>query len=156
MQTLRRLFPIALAAAVLSACSSGGSSTPVGTLPPNNYGGGSCNPGTSVQLANPQPYQTGVSPSIGSVTIVANGNNNTLYSNYPQWQVVLLDSYGDPPILGGALQLVADPNGPHPFGSDFYYSSSLNGQSLTPGLSWNAYLAPLGQQCGPQIGSFQT
>ena len=74
-------------------------------------------------LANPQPGQTGVTTTLGRVTLVAFGNGNTLYSTYTQWIVTLTDSTGTP-WTGGSLSLVSDPAGPHPYPSDFYYASN--------------------------------
>jgi hypothetical protein len=157
MRLFRIGVPAALAALVLSACGSSGSSGsnpgtfPIpGGPPPTQF----C-AGTQVQLANPTPYQSGVSPNLSSITIVANGNSNALYNTYNQWQILLFDNYNDPPTIGGALQLVPDPNGPHPYNSDFYYSSSLQGQYLTPGTTWTAVLSNA-QGCEVTLQSFQT
>jgi len=155
----RSLVTAACAALALAACSSGGggSTAPVGGGLPPAYGGGQCNPGTAVQLANPLPNQSGVNPNLGSITIVANGSNNALYSSYQSWQIVLQDTYGDQPIFGSPFQLVPDPNGPHPFASDFYYQSSLNGQLLPAGYNWNVFLGNVATGCGTNvIGTFST
>ena len=149
-----RLGILAAITFALSACGGGGSSSP----PVNNPFGPSfaqCDPGTQVQLANPLPGQSGVSPGIGSVTIVANGNSNPLYNTYQQWSVVLTDSFGNT-YNGGALQLVSDSNGPHPYTSDFYYSSSF--QNLPPGRNWSAGLVfANGGNCSPAfLGNFST
>ncbi len=117
----------------LTACGSGGGA--LGGI----FGGSGfqCNPGTQVQLANPTNGQSGVNPNIGSITIVANGNNNTLFNTYRNWSLVLSDNV-DPQMQSSQLNLVSDPNGPHPYGSDFYYSASI--QSLPSGRTWNVGL----------------
>jgi hypothetical protein len=120
----------------LTACGGGGVG---GVLGPNpiNGGGPICNAGTQVQLANPQPGQTGVSSTIGQITIVANGNANNLYNTYGQWYLTLTDQFGDT-ITGGNLKLVSYPNGPHPYGSDFYYASNIG--QLRSGTTWQVNL----------------
>jgi hypothetical protein len=118
----------------LTACGGGGG---LGSVLGNN-GPIECNPGTQVQLANPTPAQSGVNPNIGSITIVANGSNNTLYNSYGQWNLQLVDTFSGQTITGGQLSLVADPNGPHPYASDFYYQASI--PQLQPGQNWNVQL----------------
>ncbi len=131
----------------LSACSTFGSGLGgIFQLP--------CNTGTQQQLASPFSGQTGVSPSIGQVTIVANGNSNQLYSNYNQWTVTLVDNLGAV-YNGGHLALVPDPSGPHPYPSDFYYASSL--PQLTVGRTYTASLGIPGGSCQSiSMGSFST
>lgn len=92
----------------------------------NPITGGSiqCDPGTQVQLANPQPGQTGVSSNLGQIVIVANGSNNSLYDAYNRWNLVLADQFGDR-ITCSNLTLTPYANGPHPYPSDFYYSSTI-------------------------------
>lgn len=58
----------------LTACGSGGLGSSLGGLNPVNGSGPICNSGTQVQLANPQPFQTGVPGNIGQIIIVANGD----------------------------------------------------------------------------------
>lgn len=134
MQTMRFIAPFA-AVLALSACGGGGGLG--GVL--GGLGGNTpqCDPGTTVQLANPAPNQFNVSPNIGQITVVANGNADTLYNTYPQWSVQLT-SFGGPPIQGGPLQLVDGRNFTHPFQSDFYYASSM--PALPQGVTWNATL----------------
>ena len=100
MQTMRFIAPFA-AVLALSACGGGGGLG--GVL--GGLGGNTpqCDPGTTVQLANPAPNQFNVSPNIGQITVVANGNADTLYNTYPQWSVRLPASFGGPPIQGGPL-----------------------------------------------------
>jgi len=131
----------------ITACSGNGT----GLLGNNNPFGQQCNPGTSVQLARPSQGQTGVG-SINSVEIVANGQNNTLYQTYQNWQLVAQDSFGNV-ISGGGLALVSDTGGPHPYTSDFYYSSSF--PNLQSGTTYSIQLSESGCQ-GVNVGSFST
>jgi hypothetical protein len=109
-----RLLSLAAAAIGLAACSGIGGGIFGGG------GGNQCNLGTQVQLANPTAFQTNVNTNIGSITFVANGNNNNLYNTYGQYTITLRDNFGIT-YQGGQLQLVPDPSGPHPYPSDFYY-----------------------------------
>jgi hypothetical protein len=151
---LPRLLFLAAITFALTACGGGGSSySPANPFNPNPFTA-QCDPGTSVQLANPQPGQTGVSPTMGSVTIVASGNNNTLYATYPNWNVVLTDNFGNQ-FTGGSLNLVSYPSGPHPYQSDFYYSSSI--PTLPTGRQWAAGLVNTASGCSPIfLGDFYT
>ena len=118
------------------------------------YGLSQCDTGTQEQLASPTPGQTGVSTTIGQVIMVANGNNNALGNSYSQWQITLTDNFGNT-IVGGPLNLVPFPSGPHPYASDFYYSSSI--QQLASGRTYNAFLTRNGTPCPTiQLGSFST
>jgi len=121
-----RFFTLSVFALGLAGCSGAGS---LGGLLGGGgigatFGSGSCDPGTQVQLANPLPFQSGVNPNIGQITIVASGNNNYLGQNYQTFNITLIDNFGSR-IPGGTLQPVAFPNGPHPYDSDFYYQSSI-------------------------------
>lgn len=124
-------------------------------LPGGIFGGLlACNPGTQVQLASPAPNQTGVASNIGQITIVANGNSNTLYNTYGQWQFTLVDNFNNQ-MTSGTLNLVPDPSGPHPYASDFYYQSSIS--PMTAGRTWNVELVQNGNSCTPaSVGSFST
>lgn len=154
-----RFLALSVAAVGLASCSGanllGGLTGNLGGV---LGGGGSCNPGTQVQLANPLPFATGVSPNIGSVTIVASGNNNYLYSNYQSMNITLLDNFGDQ-IPGGTLQLVSYPNGPHPYNSDFYYQSNFG--TLQSNTTYTAYITLTNgfggfNSCSYALQSFQT
>ncbi len=60
---------LALAASLvlaLTACGGGGLGSVLGPNP--NNGAPQCNPGTQVQLANPQYGQSGVNGNIGQIT----------------------------------------------------------------------------------------
>jgi len=112
------------------------------------------NTGTQQQLANPAPNQNGVSTTLGRITIVAFGNNNTLYSTYNQWIITLTDNTGAP-WTGGPLSLVSDPSGPHPYPSDFYYASNI--PMLNAGRMYQAFLSDPSGTCTPlSVGSFST
>ncbi|TAM75640.1 hypothetical protein EPN44_07670 [bacterium] len=133
-------------AAALAGCGSSGGGTP--------FFSSVCDTGTQVQLANPVPNQSGVSTTIGQVTIVANSSSNTLYSTYMQWHALLVGSAGNP-LSGGQLNLVAYPSGPHPYPSDFYYSSSM--PALNSGSTWSVYLSRTDGSCQPAfVGTFST
>jgi hypothetical protein len=134
--SLLRLTPAAALLVALTACGGGGSGLG-GIIGLNPGPGPVCNAGTQVQLANPQPGQTGVSPNISQITIVANGNSNLLYNSYNQWYLTLTNQFGQS-IPGGNLTLVSDQNGPHPYSSDFYYASSI--PQLQQGATWQVNL----------------
>lgn len=147
---LSRLLLVSACAGALNACSGGSGSS---YNPPGGGYSPPCSPGTNVQLANPTPNAFGVPTNTGTITIVANGNANQLYQTYGAWNVVLQGGYG--PITGGALSLVPDPSGPHPFPSDFYYSSSF--ATLPSGQNFTVQLANGPGFCAPvTIGSFTT
>ncbi len=113
-----------------------------------------CNTGTQQTLANPKSGSTGVSTTRGQLTIVASGNNNKLFSTYNQWIVTLNDNTGMV-WTGGALKLVPDPTGPHPYPSDFYYGSNI--PMLDAGRTYQAFLSEPSGTCTPQsLGSFST
>lgn len=98
--------------------------------------------------------QAGVPTTIGQITVVAFGNNNALYSTYNQWIVNLVDSSGVP-WTGAPLRLVSDPSGPHPYPSDFYYSSNI--PMLNPGQVYRVYLSQPNAACtGILLGQFST
>jgi len=125
----------------------------------NGLGGGgifggnsSCQPGTDVTLANPRQGQF-ASSNIGQIEIVANGNTNTLYNTSGQWYVSLTSGFTT--INGGNLVPFSDPGGYHPYGSDFYYTSSIG--NLPTGTTWTVNLAWPAGSCSPiSIGSFST
>ncbi len=131
-----------LVASMLALMRCGGNSAPL------------CNTGTVVQLASPTQGQSGVSTSVGRVTIVASGNSNVLYSTYNQWNITLVDNTGQT-WTGASLGLVADPGGPHPYPSDFFYGSTI--PNLSSGRSYTASLAEPSGACQPvSLGSFST
>jgi hypothetical protein len=146
-----RALLVLISVAMLSACGGSSSSTGNG-VPPL---GGFCDPGTSVQLARPNPNQAGVPTSTSSIEIVASGNNNTLYSSYQSFELIAVPQFGNQ-ITTGGLSLVSDSSGPHPFQSDFYYSGTLSG-GLSPGQLYVVYLNSFTSNCQPiAIGQFST
>jgi hypothetical protein len=113
-----------------------------------------CVTGTSQTLANPLPGQSGVASTLGQVTLVAFGNSNTLYNTYSQWIVTLIDDTGQP-WTGSPLSLVADPSGPHPYPSDFYYASGM--PRLNASHTYRAYLSQPNASCTALfLGQFST
>lgn len=139
----------------LSACSGSGLGGVLGGLNPISGAGPiQCDTGTQVQLASPQPGQTGVSGDIGQIIIVADGNNNALYNTYNQWNITLTDQFGEH-VSGGNVSLVSYPSGPHPYPSDYYYASSIG--RLTPGATWSVQLNEQNANCSPvPLNSFST
>jgi hypothetical protein len=135
-------FASLVAASVLALLRCGGSTAPL------------CDAGTLVQLAGPTQGQSGVPTTIGRVTIVADGNSNTLYNTYNQWTITLADNTGQS-WPGASLGLVPDPGGPHPYPSDFFYASTI--PSLSLGRTYTASLSEPGAACQPiSLGSFST
>jgi hypothetical protein len=136
----------------LAACGGGGTSSGT-TLPPQSNG--FCDPGTQVSISNPQPNSTGVSPSIGRIEIVANGNNNTLYQSYTNFDVLLRDQFGTI-ITGSQLSLAPPDKSYQPFSSDFYYNSNVSG--LQFGTTYQAFLNIYSSPCQQPayLGSFST
>ena len=153
--------PVRLARALLAAsvvviaagCGGGGSSSGTALPPQSN---GFCDPGTQVSLASPQPNATGVSPSINHIEIVANGNNNILFQSYTNYDVIVRDRFNGNVITGAPLSLTTDPNGYHPYPSDFYYNSTISG--LNFGTVYDAYLNIFNSPCQTPafLGTFST
>ena len=106
-----------------------------------------------MQISNPSPNSSGNSTTIGTITIVANGNSNTLYNSYSNWSIILQGNYSGT-INGGQLSLV-NRNGTQPFPSDFYYASSI--PTLAGGDSYQVELVNNSGFCTPvTIGQFST
>jgi hypothetical protein len=153
-----RFFVFSGLALALASCSGAG-----GLLGNSGLGGGvfgsstTCNPGTDVQLANPLPFQTGVNPNIGQITIVANGNNNALAQNYQTLNITLVDSFGNR-IPGNALQPADGRSYAHPYSSDFYYQSAFG--PLQSGMTYTAELTVVNvsgfNSCAYTLQSFRT
>jgi len=117
----------------LTACGGGGGGGLFGPLTTAQ-----CDPGTQVQLASPLPNAAAVSANQGAITIVANGNANSLYNTYSNWNLVLTDNAGDQPIFTQNLSLVPFNSGPHPYASDFYYQAPL--PTLRSGVTYSVSL----------------
>jgi hypothetical protein len=148
MSTFRPAFLLA-ATLALAACGGGSTGT---TLPPNTLG--PCDPGTQVELARPFQGQTGIPPSTTSIEIVANGNGNTLGNSFQNFDLFLQPSVGGT-ITSSPLAAVQDTSGPHPFGSDFFYSGNIPG--LQFGVTYTVFLNAFTSNCSPvNIGSFST
>ena len=164
MATLLRL---AVAASVLSAlCACGGGGSSGGSFNPNpgnGYYGNNvppCNIGASVTISNPQAGAYGVPSSIGSIEIVTNGNSNAVSANPGAWTLALATGYGTPVPVNGTLNVASDPNGYHPYPSDFYYNESI--PQLQPGQQYTVFVEPNGYaqngygSCATAIGNFST
>ena len=149
-----QIFMFGAALLGLAACSSGSTSTIAGVPGNGSIGNGAlCDPGTQVQLANPPNGNVSVPTNFSPVVIVANGNSNTLYTNYTQWNLILNDNFGNS-IQGGPLSLVSFKQASPPYPSDFYYASSISG--LIPGRTYNVFLN-LNANCQPSgLGAFAT
>ena len=136
----------------LSACSGNGNTG--GIL--GGFGGGfsQCDPGQQVQLARPAAGSVNVNPSIGSLEIVASGGTGSLHDNTGQWYLSLTSNFGD--NLGGyTLSAAADPNGPHPYASDFYYATNI--PTLPSGRTWQVFLNETNANCtAVPLQSFST
>lgn len=136
--------------AALAACGGSSGSTPA---PPF----GPCNPDAQVALSKPIQGSTGVPATITSIEIVANGNNNQLYTSYAQYQLVAVPSFGSPFNSNNNLSLTSDPNGYHPFPSDFYYTANFNSGQFAPGNTYAIYLNVNSTNCQPSlVGTFST
>jgi hypothetical protein len=154
-ETAMPLIRLGLAASLvlmLTACGGGGLGGVLGPNPNPLQ----CDPGTQVQLANPQSGQTGVSPNSGQIIIVADGSTNTLHDNPAAWYITLTPQFGGASFMqGGALTPADGRTLTHPWASDFYYSSSIG--SLTSGATWNVQLNEQNANCTPvNLGSFST
>jgi hypothetical protein len=117
----------------LAACSgSGGNGLPGG----GNPSFAQCNPGTNVELARPAPNQFGAG-NVNSIEIVANGSSNVLNQSPQSWNLQVTDNNGNQ-YVSGPLNPASDPGGPHPYGSDFFYSAPI--QALPVGFTYNVSL----------------
>lgn len=150
-----RLARALVVASVVAAAGCGGS-TSTGTNPVP-FNGGSCDPGTSIQLAFPNNtngnFPSGVPTNIGHIEIVASGNNNTLSNSYTQFDTVLVGNGQQ--VQGGFLTITSDQGGPHPYSSDFYYNSSI--PTLQPGVLYTVYINVPSNSCQPiPFGQFST
>jgi hypothetical protein len=157
-----RLVRALLAVSLVVVAGCGGGST--GNALPPFFGNGACDPQTSVQLAYPNdtsgnPTPTGVSTNIGHVEIVAQSNTTALGSSSASWDTILIPTNGvsqiGNAISGGFLTVASDPNGPHPFTTDFYWNSSI--PTLQPGVLYVVQLNVPNSTCSPvTVGQFGT
>lgn len=91
---------------------------------------------------------------MGSIDIVASGNNNALYNTYTGWTIILQSNNFSNPQYGGNLSLVPNNSGwGKPYASDFYYQASI--PQLQVGTSYTVLLAN-GGCSGVAVGSFST
>ena len=149
-----RALLVVAAGVLFTACGGGGSaSSGTGYVPNTN---GVCPAGTYAQIARPAPNQTGVG-NVSTIEIVANSNSNNLYQAYGSYDLLVTPSGASPAqgIASNPLTLTSDQNGPHPYGSDYYYSGSFN-QGIPSGY-WDVYLNAFNTNCQPfYLGSFGT
>lgn len=137
----------------LTACG-GGAST--GTAPVPNFG--FCGNDTQYALARPTTGQSFASGT-PTIEIVANGNNNTIAQSFQNFNLLLLpNNSSSNQVQTGPLTAASDPNGFHPFTSDFYYSGTVVSPGLFPGQQYFVYLNAFTSNCTPigPIGSFFT
>ena len=143
------LFAVAFAFAV-AGCAGGGSSSTI----PNPGSNQVCDPDAAgIQLARPTPGFAQTSPN--AVEIVANGNADQLGRFTSQFDLVLLDQF-NAEIDTGFLSAVADPGGPHPYSSDFFYQGTAN-SALQSGRTYRVFLNAPNTNCTPGfVGQFST
>ncbi|HEV2738929.1 MAG TPA: hypothetical protein VGU66_10155 [Candidatus Elarobacter sp.] len=143
---------IAVSIIAVAAGCGGGSSNSI----PNPGSNSICDPNNSgIQLARPAAGQFGVATNTNTIEIVANGNADQLGQFTNQFDLNLIDNFNNE-IDTGTLTAVADPNGPHPYQSDFFYSGTLNG-SLLPSRTYSVYLNAPNTNCSRGlVGQFST
>lgn len=144
---VRALFAVALVA--LAGCGGGGSSIP------NAGSNAVCDPtATGIQLARPTigfPQN-----NANQIEIVDNGNGDQLFQFTNMFDLQLKDNFNNE-IDTGVLSGVADPGGPHPYSSDFFYAGTLQNGSLQFGRTYNVFLNAPNTNCTPGfVGSFST
>ena len=145
----RALVAVAFAIAV-AGCGGGGSSSTI----PNPGSNQVCDPDAAgIQLARPTPGFPQTSPN--AIEIVANGNADQLGRFTSQFDLILLDQF-NAEIDTGFVSAVADPGGPHPYSSDFFYQGTVpNG--LLSGRTYRVFLNAPNTNCTPGfVGSFLT
>jgi hypothetical protein len=144
-RVLYALFAVALVA--LAGCGGGGGSLP---NPGSNQ---VCDPtATGIQLARPT---NGFPQNGNNIEIVVSGNTDQLAQFTNMFDLILRDNFNNE-IDTGLLSGVADPGGPHPYSSDFFYQGALQG-SLLVGRTYNVYLNAPNTNCTPGfVGSFST
>jgi hypothetical protein len=140
------LFASLIAAA---GCGGGGSSSNI----PNGGSFAICDSNSAgLALARPTP---GFSANGNQIEIVDNGNGDQLAQFTSQYDLNLVDNFGNE-VDTGFLTAVPDPSGPHPYGSDFFYAGTLN-SGLQSGRTYTVYLNAPNTNCSRGVvGSFST
>ncbi len=137
----------------ISACSGGAGS---GTAPvPNRQ---FCGNDTQYALARPQSGTT-LPSGVSTIEIVANGNGNQIAQSYQNFNLLFVPANtGGQTIASGPLSLASDPNGYHPFTSDYYYNGTVGSPGLFPGTVYNVFVNAFTSNCSPvgPIGQFGT
>jgi len=124
-------------------------------------GSSSLNPGSNalcdfnsagLQLARPT---FGFPQNGNQIEIVDNGSGDQLNQAPSQFDLDLHDRNLSGQITTTSfLNLVADPGGPHPFSSDFFYAGTVQG-SLISGHTYDVFLNAPNTNCTPGIvGTF--
>jgi len=146
--TFLRYAAVGTLALFLSACGSGSNSN----LPSTT---GSCDPGTSVQLARPISGQTSVSSNQNPIEIVASNSGNTINTSTGNFNLLLQPQNGGSTISSSTLTPVSDNQGPHPYTNDFFYAGNV--PTLQVGTTYTVLLNEPSFGCTPiAIGSFST
>jgi len=140
---------IAASLFVVAAGCAGGS----GSALPNPGSNGICDPtATGIQLARPTP---GFPANGNNIEIVVNGNSDQLATSSGQFDLILRDQFNGE-IDTGFLSPFADPSGPHPYNSDFFYQGTLS-TSLLGGRTYSVFLNAPSTNCTPGfVGTIQT
>jgi hypothetical protein len=145
---VRALFAVSFV--VVAGCGGGSGSSGI----PNPGSGALCDANSAgIQLARPTPGFPQTNPN--TIEIVANGNNDDLARFTNQFDLNLIDNFGNE-IDTGFLTAVSDPGGPHPYSSDFFYAGTFQG-SLQFGRTYTVYLNAPNTNCTRGVvGSFST
>jgi hypothetical protein len=133
----QRLVRVALGVSFLALAGCGGGSSTV----PNSFGLCDAN-AQSISIARPTP---GYPMNGNQIEIVSSTNQDQLNGSPNAFDLNLVDNFGNEIDTGG-LNAVPDPNGPHPYGSDFFYAATLNA-SLLGGRTYNVYLNAPSSSC---------
>lgn len=149
-----RMFLVAVSAISVTACGGGGSSS--GTLPPNPNES-VCAQDTQVQIAVPSPNSYG-NGSPSQIVIVANGQNNSLYQSYQNFDLLIAPPNTNPVTNSYSsvyLSLTSGNGAPKPYPSDYYYSAST--PNLPYSSAYSVYLNNPTGYCQPQyLGTFSS
>ncbi|MDP9110112.1 MAG: hypothetical protein M3M96_00555 [Candidatus Eremiobacteraeota bacterium] len=144
---LRLARAVVVASIVLAASCGGGTSSSI----PN---GGNNN---AVCDFNAQSISLARTPSAGqnTIEIVSSTGADDLHGNPASYDLNLRDSFNNL-IVTGALSLVPDNSGPHPYTNDFYYSGTLQ-TAVQAGVTYSVYLNVPNSGCQPGfVGTFGT